>query len=299
MLTPADSVSFTAGIVFTPRFINGLTISVDVWDLEETGRVLPGANDVLDRELAAAQGTGNLLPGERVERDALGYISRITLPFINSGTVKANGIDFGVQYTLPDSFGTFTVLANVTWLNSYQFADAPGVPEKELAGGPTNVFSLNDGYLKWKAISRLDWNWQGIDVIGTVHYLDGFRDRTPAGREHWVKQTWTFDGQASYHFTFVAPVQSQPVAGYSKDSKDVLRGKDGKPMETAAEQATTCGLPLWKQALNNTTITVGCNNIFGQDPPKAYGFGGNPYGYPGHLYDATGRFVYVQLTKKF
>ena len=51
--------------------------------------------------------------------------------------------------------------------------------------------------------------------------------------------------------------------------------------------------------LNGTTITLGCNNIFGQDPPRAYGFGGNGTNYPGFLYDSTGRFVYVQLTKKF
>ena len=52
--------------------------------------------------------------------------------------------------------------------------------------------------------------------------------------------------------------------------------------------------------MNGTSITLGCSNVFGQDPPKAYGYGGgNSTKYPGFLYDATGRFVYVQLTKKF
>ena len=47
------------------------------------------------------------------------------------------------------------------------------------------------------------------------------------------------------------------------------------------------------------SITLGCDNVFDQDPPKAYGFGGNSTGYPGFLYDSTGRFIYVQMTKKF
>ena len=40
-------------------------------------------------------------------------------------------------------------------------------------------------------------------------------------------------------------------------------------------------------------VTIGCNDIFGQDPPKSIG------GYPVFAYDPTGRFVYVSVTKKF
>ena len=63
-------------------------------------------------------------------------------------------------------------------------------------------------------------------------------------------------------------------------------------------QTVSVALPLWKQVLSGTTIGLGCNNIFGTDPPKAYGSGNNAYGYPGFIYDATGRFVYISLTKK-
>jgi len=42
-------------------------------------------------------------------------------------------------------------------------------------------------------------------------------------------------------------------------------------------------------------ITLGCNNVFGQDPPDA----NTPTNYADFAYDSTGRFVYVSLTKKF
>jgi len=282
--------------------VPGLTMSIDVWDTERTGVVLQSTtSEVLQHEFNQLSGNGmqGLLPGERVERDANGIITRIFTPFINAGSIKANGIDFGLQYVYPTNFGTFTTITNASWLNSFQLANAPGATETELAGVSTDPFSSNDGYLKWRGIHRLDWNWNGWDVVGTLRYTDGFRDRKPNGLEHWVKQTWVVDGQASYDFTFVAPVENQPVAGYSKDAKDMERGKDGKQMESSAAQTTSYGLPIWQRILNGTTITVGCDNIFGIDPPKAYGFGGNSTGYPGFLYDATGRFVYVQLTKKF
>lgn len=302
VLQPEDSVSWTAGVVWTPKFVPGLTMSVDLWDTERTGVVIQSTtNEVLQHEFNQLSHNGGpgFQPGEAVERDSAGIISRIITPFINAGSIKANGIDFGLQYVYPTNFGTFTSITNATWLNSYQEAFAPGATEVELAGVSTDPFASNDGFIKWRGIHRIDWNWNGWDVVGTLRYTDGFRDRKPNGLEHWVKQTWVVDGQASYDFTFVAPVENQPVAGYSKDAKDVEKAKDGKQMESSAAQTTSYGLPIWQRILNGTTITLGCDNIFGIDPPKAYGFGGNSTGYPGFLYDATGRFVYVQLTKKF
>ena len=51
--------------------------------------------------------------------------------------------------------------------------------------------------------------------------------------------------------------------------------------------------------VTNSTITIGCNNIFGQDPPKMFGiFFGNANNYPAFEYDNIGRFWYVELKKK-
>ncbi len=46
-------------------------------------------------------------------------------------------------------------------------------------------------------------------------------------------------------------------------------------------------------------LVIECNNAFGQDPPKAWGEGGNGIAIPALTNDATGRFVYTRLTKKF
>ncbi len=296
-LTPEDSVSFSGGIVWTPKFIPGLTASVDVWDIEQTGLVaLSSVPGILNREE-----NGGLLPGEIVQRDATGFISRIFVPFINSGSVRANGIDLGLQYVYPTPFGTFTSLTQVTWLNSYKFQVEAGGKTSELAGvGAPGLASTSvDGFLRWRGVHRLDWAWNGFDVVGTVRYTDGFKELAGDGRNHYVSQTWVVDGQASYDFTFVPPVEDTPVAGYSKAGSDMSMGKDGKPAETAVAQTSSYSLPVWKRVLNGTTITLGCDNIFGQDPPSASGFGASPTKYPGFLYDATGRFVYIQLTKKF
>jgi iron complex outermembrane recepter protein len=300
VLQPEDSRSFSAGIVWTPKWVNGLTLSVDLWNIEQTGVVVTSTTtQVLANELAAAEGTGGFAPGQAVERNADGIISRIFTPFVNSGNTQTNGIDMGLQYVYPTKFGTFTSVTNATWVNTYQQAVFAGQPQMELNGYTTDPFASVDAFLKWKGVSRLDWAWNGWDLVGTVRYFDGFHERYPNGLIHYTSQTWLFDGQLSYDFTFVAPVENQPVAGYSKDAKDVMTGKDGKATQSAVTQTSNVALPLWKQVLNGTTITLGCNDIFGTDPPRAYGFGGNATNYPSFLYDSTGRFVYVQLTKKF
>jgi outer membrane receptor protein involved in Fe transport len=292
-LQPEDSNAFTAGIVYTPKYVPGLTLSVDLYDIERTGVVnAPTPDQVLQREAAGA-----LLAGERVERDAGGFISRVVLSNQNSGAEISRGVDLGFQYQMQTAFGTFTSYTNATYLDAFLFQSVTTLPVTNFRGRTVDEGSSNDGFLKWRGNSRLNWNWNGLDITTSVRYFDGFHEHKPDLLVHWVKQEWLFDVQGSYDFTFVAPVEQAAVAGYSKDAKNVVKGKDGKEVQTS--QTANYGLPIWKRALNGTTITVGCQNVFGQDPPQAYGEGGNSVNYPGFLYTPTGRFVYMQLTKKF
>lgn len=285
-LQPEDSRNFTAGIVYSPRFVPGLTITADLFDIERQDVVrAPDPAAVLQREAQA-----KLLPGEEVLRDASGAITEIIAPYENNGGETARGIDFGLQYQLQTSFGTFTSQSDATWLESFRLANAARAPALEVRsqGAATGVGS-DDAYLKWKGRSRLSWSWNRFDLNATVTYTDGFHEilfhdpSLPDGKkEHWVHQTWFVDAQASYHFAFAAPIEAPQIAGYSKTGT-----------ESAHEIAS---LPCWKRVLDNTTLTIGCNNIFGQDPPKAFF---SNAGYADFIYDSVGRFVYISLKKQF
>ena len=74
----------------------GLTITIDLFDIESEGRVFGGpAQDAINR-LAK----GQWLLGEAVNRDAEGHIVLVEKAFQNGGSQKARGIDFGLQYQL-------------------------------------------------------------------------------------------------------------------------------------------------------------------------------------------------------
>ena len=83
------------------------------------------------------------------------------------------------------------------------------------------------------------------------------------------------------------------MPGYSKGSKEVVgKEKEAPPVPYA--------MPCWKNILNNSTWTIGVNNIWGEDAPHEIGFGsGDAFGIPASTYNNLGRFWYVRLTKKF
>jgi iron complex outermembrane recepter protein len=304
-LGPERSRNWTGGIVYTPKWIPAgtLTLTIDLWDIERTGVVMTdSAQSVIEHFLG-----GKLQPGEAVHLDPSGnFVSEVVSPFINGGRQNARGVDFGIQYQLETHFGTFTSLTRVTYLDQFVF-QFKGDRAWQVAGrtngdwwGGSDFGIGGDAWYKWKGLSTLDWTWHNFDLNATVHMLDGFWEEIFAKKfdgkfkQHYVHPTWFTDAQLSYSLIFTPPVETAPVAGYSKDHKEAA-GKEKEAPPTVAY-----AIPCWKKIVNNSTITVGVNNMFGEDPPKEFGFEfGSAVGYPGFAYDNLGRFWYVRLIKKF
>lgn len=281
-LQPEDSETFSGGVVWTPKFVPGLTVSTDLWQIERTGVV---QSAFLDAVLAREQ-AGTLLPGESVERLSDGTITRIIVSNRNEASQKANGIDFGMQYQYPSSFGTFTSITQLTYLNSFEVQRVEGGVTEQLAGVTTDPGQSQEGYYRWRGNTSLDWSYKGFDLLGRVRLISGFIEQDPDLNTRNVDRRWLFDLQASYDFSALVHETSESP-NTSKDSK------------ASVSTSASTSLSFWDHLLKGTTFTVGCNNVFDTDPPFASGQGGNSVGYPGFTYDATGRFYYVRLTKKF
>ncbi|PZR74604.1 MAG: hypothetical protein DLM73_07420 [Chthoniobacterales bacterium] len=281
-LAPEDSETFSGGFVYTPKFIPGLTISTDLWQIDRTGVVQSAFLDtVLARELA-----GTLLPGERVERLPDGTITRIVVSNRNEASQKANGVDFGIQYVLQTDIGTFTSLTQFTYLNSFEVQRVAGGPIEQLAGVTTDPGQSQEGYYRWRGNSMLDWSWKGFDLVATVRYINGFIEQDADLNTRNVDRRWFFDLQASYDFSALVNKSTATTTNYSKNDK-------------GSSPLSSVQMSVWDRLLDGTVITAGVKNLFDTDPPFASGQGGNGSGYPGFTYDSTGRFVYVRLTKKF
>jgi outer membrane receptor protein involved in Fe transport len=145
----------------------------------------------------------------------------------------------------------------------------------------------------------------GFDVGATVHYTGQYQDDNielvanfgPRGARK-IREWTTLDLIASYTFNLPAPMTQQEVAGYAKDGGKNVKMPDGKERNVVPISTAEYGTRGWRAWLNGTTITLGVQNVFDSDPPfVGFAFGFN--GYDPSLADIKGRFLYVQLKKRF
>jgi iron complex outermembrane recepter protein len=316
-LDPEHDRTWTGGLVYTPKWIppkyGQLTLTVDFWDVERTGVGMFFPLSVINNGYNAGIFPGVVSPAQptatqpAVLFDPLGNYAGVASPYQNGGRTRTNGVDLSLQYQVETGIGTFSLLSRWSYLNE-MVVNFPGERPRQVAGSSNTEWFVGSffgdpsnpqAWLKWKGDTTLDWTWHNWDFNTTVHFLDGYWEQIAAVqfdgfyKRHWVHPTWFTDAQLSYSLVFTPPVEAPLVPGYSKGGKEVV----GKEKETPP---TRYAMPCWKAILNNTTLSVGVTNIFGQDPPHSFGYeSGTVFFYPGSLYDNLGRFWYVRTIKKF
>jgi outer membrane receptor protein involved in Fe transport len=162
LLQPEDSESISAGLVYTPKFVPGLTLSIDFFNIERTGVVIiPEAQQVLEREAA-----GGLLPGEQVIRNPDGSINVVIRADQNAGFEKSRGADFGLQYVRETPWGTFTWVTQATFLDEFLRQQTPLDPVEHLTRGPATDASdeattSGEATPAWNGPGRGSASWEG------------------------------------------------------------------------------------------------------------------------------------------
>jgi len=106
----------------------------------------------------------------------------------------------------------------------------------------------------------------------------------------------TLDLLLNYTFNLPPPAPAE-VPGFAKDGGKNVRTKDGKEKNVVPVATAEYGCSNWKWWLNNTTVTLGMQNVTDEDPPFVAGSFEN--GYDESLATIKGRFWYVGLKKRF
>jgi iron complex outermembrane recepter protein len=233
-------------------------------------------------------------------------------------------------------FGRLTFTVNGTWLSRAELQVNPDTKRFGIAGEfLPRGFSLTSS-LPWnRANLSLFYDgpadtWvQGLDIGAVVHWVGQYEDdnvfltgspklnmpRTGGPGPHIgangqildnsapfpqrarkVANWSTLDLIASYTFNLPPPAPAE-VPGFAKDGGKNLKMKDGKEknvMPVSTAESNPCG---WRAWLNNTTISLGVQNVLDTDPPFVAASFEN--GYDESLATIKGRFCYVQLKKRF
>ncbi len=298
-LIPENTDAYSMGVVWTPKFFPGFTMTVDVYQLFTTNLILDAdsfaqvllTNNTIDPDgcgLGVNPGSG---PALGVTRDAAGKVDCVDSGFGNAGKRFVEGLDVTAVYELPtERWGKFTFSGGWNHFFSLEGSAGHWKPYTSFLGNYNNgTLPLAPGAIPWnKGFLRGEWEWRHFDFIATGNYIGDFRDDPSfdtivRAEPRNVPSYITLDMQLSYEF--VKPtVEPMPTAKDSKDSKNV--------MQPAAETSS-----IWQRMLWGTTLAVGVNDAFDRQPPSVIGaFNDN---YDTSLYSIRNRYWYVSLKKKF
>ena len=136
MVAPEESASFTAGLVATPAFIEGLTLTLDYFDInvEQGIGTVPAATALqkcLDTGLSAFCDLINRHPGNGSLWLTGGYISAQTT---NLSEENVKGVDIIFDYDLNTPIGPVELQGVSTYLITSDLIELPGEEALECAG---------------------------------------------------------------------------------------------------------------------------------------------------------------------
>jgi iron complex outermembrane receptor protein len=321
-LKPEVAYEWSYGAVYSPKWIKGLTLSTDFWhiDLRSIASFV-SPQFIIDFE--------NSFP-ELVTRDpTTGAITEVVNPSLNLTRAIVEGVDYEAIYILDSAmfghgdFGRLTFTLNGTYLSRFDFQPTPvskriGISGEFVTGASfTGSLPHNRAYVSAFYDGPADTWLGGLDVGATVHYTGQYEDdnielvdapkpqQPRIGRDgltgklaRKVREWVTLDLIASYTFNLLpsSPFAAE-VPGSAKDAGKNIKmnyGEEKNVMPVSTAEYHPCG---WRAWLNNTTISLGMQNVFDQDPPFVAGAFENNY--DESLATIKGRFWYVQLKKRF
>ncbi|MDQ6911694.1 MAG: TonB-dependent receptor [Verrucomicrobiota bacterium] len=303
-LLPETTDAYSAGLVYTPKFLPGFTLTVDYYQLFTSNLILSGNNFaqvLLSQGVIDPDGFGNGSgaagapggPGLGITRSPTGALLAVDSNIGNAGKRFVTGLDVTSVYQIPTTnWGQFTL--SLGWNHFFTWKAEPGAGQgsHDFLGEFNATVPLTPGGIPYnKAFLRGEWEWKGLDFVATGNYIGdmtddpSFVDPALHSLNRRITDYETLDMQLSYEFR--KPTLEAAAAGYSKDAKD----------QKGAAVAGADNGSLWQRMLRGTKVTVGVNNAFDRQPPSVLAaFNDN---YDTSNYSIRNRYWYVSLSKKF
>jgi len=212
---PEVGDTFTMGVVM--QFEN-LNVSFDYYNVEITDAIAPLNSLFAYQQCFNANGASNptlTYDGSTYCKKILrnvqsGERSSVDAPFINTGSLKTDGVDVQVNWTKDLGSGSFYINSLMTFLGKYDVQDAPGTPtvhEKD------TLQTQDGGQFKYKLTNVFGYNFAGGKArVGLQwRYLPEIRDESLARDEK--SKVFPVDSYQSFNL----------FAGYTINDKINLR----------------------------------------------------------------------------
>ena len=274
-LGPEEADNLSAGLVLEPSLPESagkLTLSVDFWSIKQTevigieGGQVQLLYDYLLR--LDGQSNPNLVRDAPVGTNRVGQLLQINDNYFNITPRQLEGLDASLRYELRRTkFGNFTFTVNAAKLTKF---------EQQATEMASKVIDANNAGRFGPGIV--------VTAAGNQIGINGNPEWRGSASLTWRQQQWRAGMFVNYvgsvFDTGPAAVNGQLFEVDSWTTMSVYGQYDFRRRDDILDQ---------------TSLRLGVRNIEDKDPPVT----STNFGYFGSLANATGRYVYVTLSKSF
>jgi len=270
-LAPEKADSYTLGVVLQPRFVPGLAVTVDYFDIKVRDLIGTIGTDTI---IAQCIATGDPFFCNRINRDQFGSLFLTEAGFTedintNVGGLRTKGIDLQGSYARQiGRLGSLNLSMVGTWL-------------KDLEINPLG------------------------DIVYDCASYYGQQCNTPNPKwRHKARAGFTLPSGigASVQWRYFSRVDTD-ASSEDEDLAQAPTSSANFPANRRLSAQSYFDLALQARVTDRVNLRIGANNIFDRDPPVAgqqtVGFpGGNGNTYP-QVYDSLGRYLFAGFTVDF
>ena len=238
-LKEEESTSITAGVVYQPSFIEGLSFTMDWWKVEIDDAIAQvSAQDILEKCVDSQAGVNNQFCA-LITRGADYRITLVESTTQNVASLEAEGVDFEIGYDFEALGGNFTTQFIATYLKArdefpFQIDPSQVIEYAGTTGESDKQANLLIGYTNgpWQA------NWR-------TRYLSEVDRFTP--------QDLATNPDRSNIMTYGTYFQTDVRAGYTFENNLTL--------EIGVDNVFDRPLPRYTSGTGDTPSTAGYDNI--------------------------------------
>lgn len=258
-LKPETSTSKTVGLVWSPRWVQGLDISLDWYNYQIKDMII---SDSVNRILRDCYVLGDSSRCAGIVRAADGHISDMFYGLANLGQMETEGYDLGVKYRLPElAIGQISLDWQTTYTAKYDEVGQNKAGEKIIIG---NVGS--PGIFRVRSNLGVNWEYGDFGANYTARYYSGMKEDCITTADGWC------------------------------DQADRYANGEWEPLRNTGSN-TFHDLQVSYKAPWNATIAVGANNLFNHRGALQYSAPNSAFAYYGGF--DIGRFLYMKYTQRF
>jgi len=178
-LQPEAADTLTGGVVLTPSFIRGLSLSVDYYDINIDDAII----QITPAAIVQQCFTTNPTACGFISRDVNGRITEVFSGPVNLASAMTRGIDLELQYSLPVGRDRIAIQTLVNYLIKTEIDDGITAIRLDDNMAQPTVAALG-GNPRWKANFNASYIADGFRVSGGARYVGGgFIDRSLSAKD--------------------------------------------------------------------------------------------------------------------